>query len=109
MSAYSDRKKATRLNHEHRLRWYGTRSKQHSRSDYWHCIEGPVDWVVARVSVDLVAEFVVLGNVSRQGIAGLSLGSTAESNLDALNTNVLMVRVTEDKVRPLKMALDTTR
>ncbi len=73
-----------------------------------HAVEGPVDWVVAQVSADLVAEFVVLGNVSRQGITGLSLGSTAESTLDALNTNVLMVRVTEDKTRPLKMALDTT-
>jgi len=53
----------------------------------------PVDWVVPKIADDLVAEFVVLGNVSRQGKAGLTIGSTAESTLDALHTNVLMVRV----------------
>lgn len=57
-----------------------------------HASEGPVDWVVPKVADELVAEFVVLGNVARQGKSGLSIGSTAESTLDALNTNVLMVR-----------------
>ena len=60
-----------------------------------HAIEGPVDWVVPHVSEELVAEFVVMGNVSREGLTGISLGSTAESTLDTLNTNVLMVRLSE--------------
>ncbi len=63
--------------------------------DHTHAEEGPVDWVVPNVSRDLVAEFVVLGNVSRQGRAGLSIGSVAEATLDALDTNVLMVRIGE--------------
>lgn len=60
-----------------------------------HAVEGPVDWVVPKVSADLVAEFVVMGNVSREGLTGISIGSTAETTLDALNTNVLMARVSE--------------
>ncbi len=63
--------------------------------DRLHALEGPVDWVVPNVADELVAEFVVLGNVSRQGKAGISIGSTAESTLDALNTNVLMVRASD--------------
>ena len=62
------------------------------QDDQIHALEGPVDWVVPEVSRELVAEFVVLGNVSREGNAGLSIGSTAESTLDALNTNVLIVK-----------------
>jgi universal stress protein E len=60
-----------------------------------HAIEGPVDWVIPKVSEEIVAEFVVMGNVSREGLTGISIGSTAESILDQLNTNVLMVRVSE--------------
>lgn len=60
--------------------------------DRIHAREGPVDWIVPEVSKELVAEFVVFGNVSREGNAGLSIGSTAESTLDALNTNVLIVK-----------------
>jgi universal stress protein E len=64
--------------------------------DRIHAIEGPVDWAISSVSSELVAEFVVMGNVSRQGSAGLSIGTTAETTLDSLNTNVLVVRVNED-------------
>ena len=61
-----------------------------------HAVEGPVDWVVSKVSEDLVAEFVVMGNASRSGKAGLSIGSTAESTLDSLNTNVLLAKLAEE-------------
>jgi universal stress protein E len=64
--------------------------------EHQHAIEGPVDWVIPSVSEELVAEFVVMGNVSRESLTGISIGSTAESILDQLNTNVLMVRVSED-------------
>lgn len=60
-----------------------------------HAVEGPVDWVISSVSSELVAEFVVLGNASRKGKAGLSIGSMAESALDQLKTNVLMVRISD--------------
>lgn len=63
--------------------------------EHQHAIAGPVDWVIPKVSEDLVTEFVVMGNVSRESITGLSIGNTAESILDQLNTNVLMVRVSE--------------
>jgi universal stress protein E len=61
--------------------------------EHQHAVEGPVDWVISQVSEDLVAEFVVMGNVSREGMSGISIGSSAESILDQLHTNVLMVRV----------------
>ncbi len=61
--------------------------------EHVHAVEGPVDWVIPKIANQLVAEFVVLGNVSRESKAGRSIGSTAESTLDALNTNVLMVRI----------------
>jgi universal stress protein E len=63
--------------------------------EHQHAMEGPVDWVIPKVSEDLVAEFVVMGNVSRESLAGLSIGSTAETVLDQLHTNVLVVRVSE--------------
>ena len=65
------------------------------REEHQHAVEGPVDWVIPRVSEQLVAEFVVRGNVSRHGLTGISLGSAAESTLGALNTSVLMVRVSD--------------
>ncbi len=61
-----------------------------------HLAEGPVDWVIAEVSLHLVAEFVVLGNVAREGIAGISAGTSTEQTLDRLNTNVLLVPLPED-------------
>ena len=61
-------------------------------TEHVHAIEGPTDWAIASVSKDLFVEFVVMGNVSRPGMAGLSVGSSAEAALDALETNVLMVR-----------------
>ncbi len=64
--------------------------------EHQHAIEGPVDWVIPKVSKDLVAEFVVMGNVSRKSGTGVSIGNTAESILDQLRTNVLMVRVSEE-------------
>jgi len=63
--------------------------------DHVHTVEGPVDWVISSVSADLVAEFVVMGNAARQTLSGRSLGSSAEDVLDQLNTNVLMVKVSE--------------
>lgn len=63
--------------------------------DHIHAMEGPVDWVVPQVSKELVAEFVVMGHVSRESKAGLSIGTAAESTLEALNTNVLVVRLPE--------------
>ena len=56
-----------------------------------HLAEGPVDWVISQVSQHLIAEFVVMGNVARDGIAGVSVGTSAEQTLDRLNTNVLLV------------------
>lgn len=66
-------------------------------SERVHAIEGPVDWVISSVSQELVAEFVVMGNVSREGRAGISIGSMAESTLESLNTNVLMVKILENE------------
>ncbi len=66
-------------------------------SAFLHAVEGPVDWVIPHVSEDLVTEFVVMGNVSREGRAGLSIGSSAESILERLKTNVLMVRVSSEQ------------
>ena len=60
-------------------------------AEHVHLSEGPVDWVISQVSSHLVAEFVVMGNVAREGIAGMSVGTSTEQTLDQLNTNVLLV------------------
>ncbi len=60
-----------------------------------HAIEGPTDWAISTVSSELVVEFVVMGNASRPGKAGLNIGTSAETTLDALETNVLMVKASD--------------
>ncbi|HJN50504.1 MAG: universal stress protein UspE [Pseudomonadales bacterium] len=60
-----------------------------------HLVEGPVDWVIPKISREIVAEFVVLGSVARQGVGGITLGNTAEHILDKLNCDVMVVKITE--------------
>jgi universal stress protein E len=67
-----------------------------------HLVEGPVDWVIPTVSRDIVAEFVVMGTVSRQRMGTMALGNTAEHILDELNCDVLVVKSSlqiEDKAK----------
>lgn len=92
----------SRVNYRAKMRAMVERSLAEMADEYGvvdsriHAIEGPVDWAISKVSSELVAEFVVMGNATRQGRTGLSIGSTAETTLDSLNTNVLVVRVNED-------------
>ncbi len=60
--------------------------------DHIHLLEGPVDWVIPRVSRDVYAEFVVMGTVARQRMGGVALGNTAEHILDELNCDVLVLK-----------------
>jgi len=61
--------------------------------EHIHLVEGPVDWVIPKVSREIVAEFVVLGTVARHGVGGIALGNTAEQILDKLNCDVMVVKI----------------
>jgi|TARA_Y100000310_G_scaffold336915_1_gene422674 universal stress protein E len=64
-------------------------------SEHIHLVEGPVDWVIPKISREIVAEFVVLGTVARQGVGGITLGNTAEHILDKLNCDVMVVKIAD--------------
>ena len=64
-------------------------------SDHIHLVEGPVEWVIPKVSREIVAEFVVLGTVAREGVGGIALGNTAEHILDKLNCDVMVVKIAD--------------
>ncbi len=57
-----------------------------------HCIEGPADWAIPKVSRKISADFVVIGTVARQRMNGLALGNTAEHILDELDCDVLVLK-----------------
>lgn len=63
--------------------------------EHIHLVEGPVEWVIPKVSREIVAEFVVLGTVARQGVGGIGLGNTAEHILDKLNCDVMVVKIAD--------------
>jgi universal stress protein E len=57
-----------------------------------HAIEGAPDKVIPKVAEEIGASVVVLGTAARDGLKAAVIGNTAEKVLDALHTNVLVVR-----------------
>ncbi|HJP37261.1 MAG TPA: universal stress protein [Gammaproteobacteria bacterium] len=56
-----------------------------------HCIEGAPGDVISEIAGDLEAELVILGTVSRTGMAGATKGNTAERALDRIDADVLTI------------------
>lgn len=57
-----------------------------------HLKEGPADVLIPRMAKELGAMLTVLGTVARTGLSGALIGNTAEVVLDALETDVLVVK-----------------
>lgn len=57
-----------------------------------HLHRGPASLVIPDAARRLAADLVVMGTVSRTGIAGLFIGNTAEAILEQLNCSVLAIK-----------------
>ncbi len=57
-----------------------------------HLKEGPADVLIPRMAKELGAMLTVVGTVARTGLSGALIGNTAEVVLDALETDVLVVK-----------------
>lgn len=57
-----------------------------------HLKEGPADVLIPRMAKELGAMLTVIGTVARTGLSGALIGNTAEVVLDALETDVLVVK-----------------
>ena len=57
-----------------------------------HLKEGPADVLIPRMANALGAVLTVVGTVARTGLSGALIGNTAEVVLDALETDVLVVK-----------------
>lgn len=60
--------------------------------DRLHIAEGPADVLIPQTAGKLNASVVVIGTVARTGLSGVLIGNTAEVILDALETDVLVLK-----------------
>lgn len=60
--------------------------------DRLHVAEGPADTLIPQFAADLQAEVTVIGTVARTGLSGALIGNTAEVVLDALESDVLVIK-----------------
>lgn len=63
--------------------------------DKLHIPEGPADVLIPRLAKQLDAVVTVIGTVARTGISGALIGNTAEVILDALESDVLVLKPEE--------------
>lgn len=63
-----------------------------SLSPSFHMPKGPAKRMIPELAATLQADLVVMGTISRTGIAGLIIGNTAETILDQLRCAVLAVK-----------------
>ena len=60
-----------------------------------HIAEGPADVLIPHAAHQLAAVVTVIGTVARTGLAGALIGNTAEVVLDALESDVLVLKTDE--------------
>lgn len=60
-----------------------------------HVVEGPADVVIPQMAHRLGAAVTVIGTVARTGLSGALIGNTAEVVLDALESDVLVLKPDE--------------
>lgn len=63
--------------------------------DRLHVLEGPADVLIPQVAHQLSAAVTVIGTVARTGLSGALIGNTAEVILDALESDVLVLKPDE--------------
>ncbi len=57
-----------------------------------HVYEGQTEEVISEVEDELQAALVILGTTARTGLSALFVGNTAESTLDLLNSDILVLK-----------------
>lgn len=57
-----------------------------------HIKEGPADVLIPRVAKELNAAVTIIGTVARTGLSGALIGNTAETVLDSIDTDVIVVK-----------------
>ncbi|OLF54708.1 universal stress protein [Pseudomonas chlororaphis] len=60
-----------------------------------HIEEGPADVLIPHIAHELQAAVTIIGTVARTGISGALIGNTAEVVLDALESDVLVLKTDE--------------
>jgi nucleotide-binding universal stress UspA family protein len=60
-----------------------------------HIAEGPADILIPHTAHHLDAAVTIIGTVARTGLSGALIGNTAEAVLDALESDVLVLKTTE--------------
>ncbi|UTW07970.1 universal stress protein [Pseudomonas benzenivorans] len=80
--------------------------------DCLHIEEGPADSLIPAIAKRLGASLTVIGSVARSGLSGALIGNTAETVLDSLDCDVLVLKPAdiishlEDLAAPLSPDLD---
>lgn len=67
--------------------------------DHIHIKEGDADQVIPDIVASISADVVVVGTVGRDGMSGVLIGNTAESLVDKVNCDILVIKP-QDGVRP---------
>lgn len=65
------------------------------RDERLHIVEGPADVLIPQLAHQLSAAVTVIGTVARTGLSGALIGNTAEVILDALESDVLVLKPDE--------------
>lgn len=68
-------------------------------SDHVHIEEGDADQVIPDIASTIDADVVVVGTVGRDGMSGVLIGNTAESLVDKVACDILVIKP-QDGVRP---------
>lgn len=68
-------------------------------NDHVHIEEGDADQVIPDIAANITADVVVVGTVGRDGMSGVLIGNTAESLVDKVGCDILVIKP-QDGVRP---------
>jgi universal stress protein E len=64
-----------------------------------HVLQGKAAEVIPELANKIRADLVILGNVGRRGLSGITIGNTAEKILADIETDVLVLVEAEERVR----------
>jgi nucleotide-binding universal stress UspA family protein len=73
--------------------------------EHLHIEEGPADVLIPFMAHKLQAAVTVIGTVARTGLSGALIGNTAEVVLDALESDVLVLKPQEVEDHLVELAV----
>jgi len=76
--------------HEEATRQWADKFNIHK--DHIHIAEGDADEVISEIATKTDADLVVVGTVGREGLSGVLIGNTAESLVDKVHCDVLVIK-----------------